>query len=91
MNKIIFKAGIHGSGKETICKQISKEFEIPYFSCPELLKWQELYTRSNKNVDDFELLNVIRSNITPLKLTLLDGHFCLLNRGGIPETISMSV
>lgn len=92
MNKIIFIGGIHGSGKGTICKQISKEFEIPHFSCSELLKWEEISSRSNKIVDDFEvtqnrLLNGIRSNITPEKLTLLDGHFCLLNREGIPEKI----
>ena len=92
MNKIIFIGGIHGSGKGTICKQISKEFEIPHFSCSELLKWEEISSRSNKNVDDFEvtqnrLLHGIRSNITPEKLTLVDGHFCLLNREGTPEKI----
>jgi len=92
MNKIIFIGGIHGSGKGTICNQISKEFEIPHFSCSQLLKWEEISSRSNKKVDDFEvtqdrLLNGIRSNISPDKLTLLDGHFCLLNREGIPEKI----
>lgn len=92
MNRIIFIAGIHGSGKGTICKQISKKFEIPHYSSSELLKWEEISSRSNKNVDDFEvtqnrLLNGIRKNIIPEKLTLLDGHFCLLNRDGSPEKI----
>lgn len=96
MNRIIFIAGIHGSGKGTICKQISKEFEIPHFSCSELLKWEEISSRSNKNVDNFEvtqnrLLNGIRSNILPKKLTLLDGHFCLLNREGSPEKIEEQI
>jgi len=92
MNKIIFIGGIHGSGKGTICNQTSKDFEIPHFSCSKLLKWEELSSISNKKVDDFEvtqnrLLNGIRSNISPEKLTLLDGHFCLLNQEGTPEKI----
>lgn len=92
MNKIVFIGGIHGSGKGTICSQISKKFQIPHYSCSELIKWEEISCRSNKNVDDFEvtqnrLLNGIKSNITFEKLTLLDGHFCLLNRLGNPEKI----
>ena len=92
MNKIIFISGIHGSGKGTICNHISKKFEIPHFSCSKLLKWEEMSRRSNKNVNDFEetqnrLLNGIKSNIIPERLTLLDGHFCLLNRDEKPEKI----
>lgn len=95
-NKIIFIGGIHGVGKGTLCKKLSTENKIPHFSSSDLLKWNEISAKENKVVKDFNhtqnrLLNGIENQIEKNKLTLLDGHFCLINQNGTPEKIDEEV
>lgn len=91
-NKIIFIGGIHGVGKGTLCKRLSNKLKIPHYSSSKLLKWEEISVKENKAVRDFNqtqnrLLTGIEKKIEKNKLTLLDGHFCLLNKKGMPEKI----
>lgn len=90
---IIFIGGIHGVGKGTLCKKISKKFSLEHLSASEVLKWNELSAKSNKNVENFKstqsrlisgLKRIIKNNNT----YLLDGHFCLLNKKGVPEKVT---
>jgi adenylate kinase len=95
-NKIIFIGGIHGVGKGTLCKKLSTENMIAHFSSSDLLKWNEISAKENKVVKDFNhtqnrLIEGIENQIEKNKLTLLDGHFCLLNQNGMPEKIDEEV
>jgi len=95
-NKIIFIGGIHGVGKGTLCKKLSSEMMIPHYSSSDLLKWDEISTKENKAVKDFKqtqnrLIAGIENQIEKDKLTLLDGHFCLLNQEGLPKKIDEEV
>ena len=91
--KIIFVGGVHGVGKGTLCQQIKTKYGILHFSASELLKWAEISPPANKRVIDFDLTQSrlhkgIDENIPDGKLTILDGHFILLNKVGHPEIIS---
>lgn len=90
--KIIFLGGIHGVGKGTLYNQLKLKYDIPHFSASKLLKWTEISLPDNKKVVDFDLtqerlLRGIGDNILHDRLTILDGHFSLLNNKGIPEPI----
>lgn len=92
--KIIFIGGIHGVGKGTLCGKLKERYTIPHFSSSDLLKWNEISSKENKLVENFQstqerLINGIEKKISPKILTLLDGHFCLLNKLGIPEKIAI--
>ncbi len=94
--RIVFVGGIHGVGKGTICKAIAKECAIPHYSASQLLKWTEISTEQNKRVTDFDetqerLLKGIENTIQNNVLSLLDGHFILLNKEGIPEIIDEQI
>lgn len=54
-NNIIFIGGIHGVGKGTICKKITDQFsDLIHTSASKLLKWEEISTPENKQVQNFE-------------------------------------
>ena len=93
--QIIFVAGIHGVGKTTYCKNLSKRLDLPHYSCSQLISNFKKLDSSNK------LTNKINENQNFLKLAIekyipynssyiLDGHFCLINDKfeitEIPET-----
>jgi len=87
--------GIHGVGKGTICKDLSSRYQIPHFSSSQLLKWDEISTKENKRVANFDetqnrLLVGIEKNIPDEVPCFLDGHFCLFNSIGDVERISFS-
>lgn len=92
-NNIIFIGGIHGIGKGTICKKITDQFsDLVHISASTLLKWEEISTPENKLVQNFDstqdrLIKGLKATIEKDKAYLLDGHFCLLNKEGIPEQI----
>lgn len=91
-NNLIFIGGIHGVGKGTICKEISKVTNANHIVASDLLKWNEISNVGDKNVANIKftqdrlvtgLNNVINKN----ELYLLDGHFCLFNSEGETEKI----
>jgi adenylate kinase len=91
-NNIIFIGGIHGVGKGTICQKLSERYNFIHISASEVLKWEEISEKENKNVKNFQstqerLIYGLNEIIKPDKKYLLDGHFCLLNSEGFPESI----
>lgn len=94
---VIFICGIHGSGKGTLCKKISSQTGIPHFTASDVLKWSEVSPNmQNKNVVDIpETQNRLLLGLEKLKEKhqsfILDGHFCLFNKEGDVEKISVEV
>ena len=90
---IIFIGGVHGVGKGTICRSVSKKVNMQHLSASEVLKWDEISEIDNKRVENidntqFRLLNGLKALIKNEFTYLLDGHYCLLNSEGIPEEVS---
>ena len=98
MNKgIIFIGGVHGVGKGTLCKRLASDLKITHLSASEVLKWSDFNAdSSNKQVADISatqdrLLMNLGKLIQPNETYLLDGHFCLLNKGGKIEKVPNEV
>lgn len=84
--KIIFVAGIHGVGKTYLCERLKESMGIDHFSASQLIsefKSEKLSgtDKSVKNINSNQelLLKAIEKYIQRTRLTLLDGHCCLLN------------
>lgn len=83
MNDLIFIGGVHGVGKGTICREISKRTNLVHMSASEVLKWGELSGRKNKRVANIQdtqdrLTKGLVEILEKSKSYLMDGHFCLL-------------
>lgn len=94
--KIIFIGGIHGVGKGSVCNILSEQFKLEHFSASQLLKWSELSPDTNKKVQNIDytqvrLLRGINQHIPEDKLSILDGHLCLLNKFGVPEKVDEKI
>lgn len=83
---IIFIAGIHGVGKTTYCNQLSEKTGFSHYSASELIKRikKDSETVKDKRVRNIEgnqdiLIDAIDKYIDKASVTLLDGHFCLLD------------
>jgi adenylate kinase len=65
MNNIIFIGGIHGSGKGTVCKNISKQTNLITNIASELIKWNDISHQNNKkvnNINETQESNCYRRN-----------------------------
>lgn len=92
MKEIIFIGGIHGSGKGRICETLKVETNLIHLTASEVIKWSELSKKEDKKVKNIHetqnrLIINLKKIIQDNKLYLLDGHYCLLNKNGIPEKI----
>lgn len=82
---IIFVGGIHGVGKTTLCKKISSELSIEYFSSSELIsKLDSQRVNDDKIAHDIKdnqniLLDAVQQFLYKDRIYLLDGHFCLID------------
>lgn len=87
--KTIFISGVHGVGKGTICKNISKQFFYPHHSASELIKSiKNAGIDKNKIVIDADknqnlLITALNQLNIDSKFLLLDGHFCLQGNNGV--------
>ncbi|MEK4063267.1 MULTISPECIES: ATP-binding protein [Paenibacillus] len=88
MSNLIFVGGIHGVGKTTICNELTKYFNIDLYSASNIIAQtkQQSFT-SNKFIADINsnqefLAEGLKQINSKNKYGLLDGHFCLLNKGG---------
>lgn len=88
--KIVFVAGVHGVGKTTYCKELSKNLKLPHFSASDIIRSQKASAvQSNtKNVKDAgKNQDLLLQGIESLELTnkeiILDGHFVLLQNDDI--------
>lgn len=85
---ITFIGGIHGVGKSTFAKRISRELEIPHFSCSQLIEdSRQIHFSQSKTVDNVsanqnDLRRILESVKNEHPSFLLDGHFCLLDSNG---------
>ncbi|EHQ60509.1 hypothetical protein PDENDC454_19865 [Paenibacillus dendritiformis C454] len=89
---MIFVAGIHGVGKTSWCRERSTHVGIAHYSASTLIAQErnELFTL-DKRVDQVEenqllLLSAVR-RICVSQRFLLDGHFCLVNKGNAVERV----
>jgi adenylate kinase len=94
LKNIIFIGGIHGSGKGVICEKITSKFEIIHLTASEVLKWTEISEQNVKEVSNIQntqhrLIDNLHKIIRSENKYLLDGHYCLLNKDGIPEKIPL--
>ncbi len=78
--------GIHGVGKTTLCKKLTKHLNINHYSASQLIKMlrNENDDNRNKGVKNISgnqdlLLTAISRYINKSITSILDGHFCLLN------------
>ena len=78
--------GIHGVGKTTLCKKLTKLLSINHYSASQLIKKlnNEVDDNRNKGVKNISgnqdlLLTAINQYINDAETTILDSHFCLLN------------
>lgn len=81
---IIFVSGVHGVGKTTFIKQLSKKISLNYYSSSDLIKrYNTTLDFPDKKIDNVDknqnaLLQSIKLNINE-KCFILDGHFVLLD------------
>lgn len=93
LRKIIFVGGIHGVGKTYLCNEICKKMQIPHFSASQLIRQHnEEEMNTLKNVIDVKknqdaLITAITNYVNDISVSLLDGHFCILNGEGEIERI----
>lgn len=83
--KIIFVSGIHGVGKTTLCKKISKNLSLKHYSASQLISNLKYIDKKVSNVSENQndLLESINRNFNNEEYYILDGHFCLLDSCGI--------
>ena len=84
IKNIVFIGGIHGVGKTTVCKELSKISNFEYLSASEVINWSQIELSKKKNVDSIQetqsrLLFGLSNLVDETKKYILDGHFCLLN------------
>jgi adenylate kinase len=94
---IIFVGGIHGVGKTTLCKKISKELSIDHFSSSDLISMLDLRrVKQDKKVDNIRdnqnmLLESVKCFLDNDKVYLLDGHFSLIDSDNFIQEIPIEV
>jgi adenylate kinase len=94
---IVFLGGVHGVGKSSICKKISRYLKIEHLSSGHLLQWQSNNQNANeKLVSDIHntqnrLIQTLRTTVKPGAKYLLDGHLCLLNKNRKIEKVPYDV
>lgn len=83
MAKIIFVSGIHGVGKSTLCRELSRKFGWQHYSCSDLIKENSDYVETSKLVAGVDKnQEALLRGVSQIEedIILLDGHFCLLDR-----------
>lgn len=95
-NGIIFIAGIHGVGKTTLCNMVKEKLNINTFSSSALIqKANKQKNFIDKHADDVKenqdiLLQAIHQYIDEKNITMLDGHFILINGNNELEQVPVS-
>ena len=92
----MFIGGVHGVGKTTICKASLDPLGFDCISASELIRRHVTMHKTDKrvrNVGKNQDVLVTESNKEKSKSLLygLDGHYCLLNKDGVIERLSIEV
>lgn len=93
--KITFVGGIHGVGKSFFCRQISREFKVEHVAASKLIG-DYITNRIDKRVLDIDsnqkvLVQALTQYQPNQKNILLDGHFCLFNKDGNIQEITLGI
>lgn len=91
----IFVAGIHGSGKSTLCKELAPRLKAQYVTASSLIGRAKPFGSGKAASEIFDNQTILASEIRRLSKAhpriLLDGHFCLLNQAGAIEALPLDV
>ena len=96
VNQIFFVAGVHGTGKTTLCSAVKKHLKIPHYSCSAIINEQRNIKSDRSkiatNIDENQspLTHYIQYVINEAAITL-DGHFSLFTSSYQPYTIGYDV
>ena len=94
--KTVFVLGVHGVGKNYLCKSVVNTLGIPHYGASELIKqYNASFVSSDKSVKEVtknQDVLVSQYHLLPTApLILMDGHCCLLKDGITIERIPMSI
>ncbi|URL15701.1 ATP-binding protein [Pantoea ananatis] len=92
---IILIAGVYGVGKSTVCRKLSDEMQLNFYSASELIKKEKGSSNWDKSKKTDQIGNNQEFLMTAIKKIackdfLLDGHFCVINKQGHIENIDLS-
>lgn len=89
MGHVIFIAGIHGVGKSTLCKSVIDPMGVKHLTASEIIKKYRQVQIENKtkyaaNIDENQIILIegLHQESIDEAVTVLDGHFALLNEQG---------
>jgi adenylate kinase len=95
--RVFFVGGIHGAGKTSLCKQLLAALPAEHATAGDLIRntpgTPACIEKAVNNVPENQrrLLNALDARRATCTTLLLDGHFCLLNRDGEVQDISIEV
>lgn len=92
----IFFAGVHGVGKTTACQLLWEPAGFHCVTASAIIKAAKGDVNSSKRVADVDAnQRLLVESVVNLRCTwdrlLMDGHFVIMNRLGVPERIDISV
>lgn len=92
---IIMIAGVYGVGKSTVCRKLSDEMQLNFYSASELIKKEKGSSSWDKSKKTDQIGNNQKYLMAAIKKIacedfLLDGHFCVINKKGFIENINLS-
>lgn len=93
---LAFLGGVHGAGKGVLARELAGELNVTHWSAGRLIQEYRDSKDSGKEVDDVDgnqdiLLAALEAKHFRNIALLLDGHFAVLGRSGIPEPLPISV
>lgn len=95
--KVHFIAGIYGTGKTTVCKQVSGKLGIPFYEASELIKKRNgeqygvIKHVKNINANQDILAGEITRIIEDESEIILAGHFAIFDKDHVVKEIPTSV
>lgn len=95
-NKLIFLGGVHGAGKSTYSEQILSAYGYNCISASKLISMYKGEVNINKTVSNIDnnqqiLLAAIKKYQRVNYKVVIDGHFCVLDKKGIPQQVSCEI
>ena len=96
VEQIFFIAGVHGTGKTTLCSSVKKHLKIPHYSCSTIIREQsEKKSNLSKIARDVEanqpsLTSFIQNGIHEPAI-VFEGHFSLFTASHTPHPIAYDI
>lgn len=84
VDKVVFVAGVHGTGKTTLCGRLKADLDVYHYSASALIKTQRGLTKNLAKIAKDVAANnealVDAVNALPDSKILMDGHFSLFTK-----------